>query len=86
MKKSVSAPTLDLHGFRVDEVAAAVDRFLMQAKSKGWKRIRIVTGKGTGAVQKTCVEYLRMGGYPFEFEKQEGGKVNSGVLVVFTDD
>lgn len=79
-------PLLDLHGFRKDEVFDAVDRFLVQAMKKGQKRVRVMTGKGTGEVKKTVIEYLRLGGYPFEIEKMENGSRNEGVLIVILDD
>jgi DNA-nicking Smr family endonuclease len=78
-------PLLDLHGFKTDDVRDAVDRFLVQSMKKGQKRVRIMTGKGTGAVKKVVTEYLRLGGYPFEAERMENGARNEGVLVVFLD-
>jgi DNA mismatch repair protein MutS2 len=75
-------PLLDLHGFKTDEVADAVDKFLVQSSRKGHPRVRIMTGKGTGAVKKTVMEYLKLGGFPFEAEKMAGGGRNEGVLVV----
>jgi dsDNA-specific endonuclease/ATPase MutS2 len=53
---------------------------------KGAKRVRIMTGKGSGQVRKVVTDYLRKGGYPFEQEKLPGGGRNEGVLVVFLDD
>jgi DNA-nicking Smr family endonuclease len=78
-------PLLDLHGFKTDDVRDAVDRFLVQSMKKGQERVRIMTGKGTGAVKKVVTEYLRLGGYPFEAERMENGARNDGVLVVFLD-
>ena len=82
MAKPIS--TLDLHGFKTEDVPTAVDRFLMQASQRGFSKVRIMTGKGTGAVRKAVAAYLNLGGYPFEVEKLESGKPNEGVLVVFT--
>ena len=78
-------PLLDLHGYRVADVADAVDRFLVQSTRKGAPRARIMTGKGTGQVKKAVMDYLRLGGYPYELEKMPDGKRNEGVLVVFLD-
>ncbi len=77
---------LDLHGYRTEDVPDAVDRFLIKAQRAGQKRVRIMTGKGTGQVKKTVVNYLRLGGFPFEEERMENGRRNEGVLVVFLDD
>lgn len=81
-----SLPLLDLHGYKVDDVPDAVDRFLVQSGRKGVKRVRIMTGKGTGAVKKAVLEYLRLGGFPFQIEKLDSGVKNEGVLIVFLDD
>ncbi len=74
----MSAPTLDLHGFTQDEALSAVDAFLMRHQSK--TRLRIVTGKGKGVLQKAVAQYLKTAGYPFDYEKG-----NTGVLLVFGD-
>lgn len=73
--------TLDLHGYKTDEVFDAVDSFIVRSQKKGLHSVRLMTGKGTGAVQKKVIEYLRLGGYPYKFEKQKDGKANEGVLV-----
>ncbi len=83
MKKQ---PLLDLHGYKVEDVADAVDRFLVQSQRKGAPRVRIMTGKGTGQVKKAVMEYLKLGGYPYEFERMENGARNEGVLVVILED
>ena len=73
---------LDLHGFKVDEVMEALDKFLIQANAKSLSRARIMTGKGTGAVQKKVIQLLKQAQYPWHFEKLSNGKDNEGVLVV----
>lgn len=77
--------TIDLHGFRLEDVEREVDRFLMSLSSTNLKRARIVTGKGSGAVQKATIAYLRQAGYQFAFEKLPNGKENTGVLILFLD-
>ena len=79
-------PLLDLHGYKTADVPDAVDRFLMRNMRAGVKRVRIMTGKGTGQVKKVVTDYLRLGGYPFEPERDRQGGKNDGVLVVFLDD
>lgn len=83
MPPSAKEPLLDLHGFTLEEVDDAVDRFLVQSNKRGVPRARIMTGKGTGAVQKAVAGYLKRAGYSFEHERLPGGKRNEGVLVVF---
>ncbi len=73
---------LDLHGCRVEEVADKVDRFLVRAMEANLDKIRIVTGKGKGLVQKETIRYLKLGNYPWTYEKLPNGKPNEGVLVI----
>ena len=83
--KQKNAPTLDLHGYKQDEVADAVDGFIMSACRKGAKTVRIMPGKGKGIVKKEVMQYLKRAGYPWRYEKTPNGKNNEGVLVVFMD-
>ncbi len=73
---------LDLHGYRADAVEQAVDQFLMKLSDSSLKKARIMTGKGTGVVQKLVVGYLKKAGYPWSFEKLSNGKNNEGCLVI----
>ena len=81
-----AGPTLDLHGFAKDDVHAALDRFLVQASERGVTSVRVMTGKGTGVVQKEVIRLLKQGHYPWKFEKLANGTENTGVLVVFVGD
>jgi DNA-nicking Smr family endonuclease len=85
-KKSASGPTLDLHGFKKEDVHARLDRFLMDVTARGAKQVRVMTGKGTGVVQAEVIRLLKQGQYPWKFEKQANGTENTGVLVVFVGD
>ena len=76
---------LDMHGYREEQVANAIDQFLRQAESKGLSQVRIMTGKGKGIVKKENLAYLKAAGYPWKYEKLSNGKDNEGVLIVFVD-
>jgi DNA-nicking Smr family endonuclease len=73
---------LDLHGCRADEIPAKVDRFIVEAQNAGLRRVRIMTGKGKGIVQKEVIAYLKLGKYPWNFETTAKRERNEGVLVV----
>lgn len=77
-RESKSIPELDLHGFRIDEVPDAVDRFLVKETNRGSAQVRIIHGRGTGAVKKKTIEWLKLGGYQHRSE-------NEGALIVFMD-
>lgn len=72
-------PTLDLHGYVVADVVDAVDRFLVNCQKKGVHKARIITGRGTGAVRKAALDWLKRGGFPYSVE-------NEGSYVVHLDD
>jgi DNA-nicking Smr family endonuclease len=82
--KIPSVPTLDLHGLREAEVFDKVDAFLRSPKAQKAPQVRIMPGKGKGIVQKKLIEYLKLGGFPWAYEKDGQGKVNEGVIVVYT--
>ncbi len=77
MKK---APTLDLHGFKTEDVFDAVESFLR--KHERTREVRIMPGKGSGKVKAKVIEYLKLANYPYNFERLSNGQVNDGVLIV----
>ncbi|MBN2030256.1 endonuclease MutS2 [bacterium] len=50
---------IDLRGMRVDEVVAAVEKYLEDATMGGFSQIRIIHGKGTGALRKEVNRLLK---------------------------
>jgi DNA mismatch repair protein MutS2 len=49
---------LDLRGARADEALAELDRYLNNAAVAGYDRVRVVHGKGTGALRNAVREAL----------------------------
>jgi DNA-nicking Smr family endonuclease len=41
--------SFDLHSFSPEDVASAVDAYLEEAKRAGFREVRLIHGKGTGA-------------------------------------
>ena len=74
-------PTLDLHGFKVDEVFDALETFL--SKHASAERVRIIPGKGSGKVMAQVKDYLSKAHYPSQLERNDKGAVNEGSLIVF---
>lgn len=72
--------TLDLHGYSVEEALEALDRFLYRSTKE--PRLKVMTGKGTGAIFKAVTEYLKQGKYQWEFETVNK-QPNKGVLIIF---
>lgn len=79
--KTDKIPTLDLHGYKVDEVFDAVEAFLQ--KNSNADRVRIIPGKGSGKVMAKVKDYLTKAHFPCRTEKNEKGVANEGSLIVF---
>ena len=73
-------PTLDLHGFKMDEVFDAVEAFLRKHEDE--HQVRIMPGKGTGKVKSQVIDYLKKANYPWSYERMANGQTNDGVMIV----
>lgn len=68
---------LNIIGMRVDEAMVALDRYLDRCRLKGFKRVRIIHGLGSGALRKATHEYCKS--HPKFIEKCElGGEFEGG--------
>ena len=76
-------PTLDLHGFKTEDVFDAVEKFL--TKNTNSKQVRIMPGKGTGKVKAEVERYLKLAGYHWSAERLPSGKTNDGVMTVYME-
>mgnify|MGYP001307230829 CR=1 FL=1 len=76
-----AGPELDLRGLRVDEALNTVDVALNDAALDGVGELRIIHGKGTGALRRAIREYLA--GHPLVVSAADGeGAGGDGVTVV----
>jgi DNA-nicking Smr family endonuclease len=50
---------LDLHAFRAEEVKSLVPEYLEECLKRGIYQVRIIHGKGTGALRRTVQSLLR---------------------------
>ena len=73
---------LDLRGLRVSEVGGLVDRALDQAILGGLGELRIIHGKGTGALRETVSELLSNDGRVSGFRLGGPGEGGAGVTIV----
>jgi DNA mismatch repair protein MutS2 len=75
-----SSTELDLRGLRVDEALGRVDEALNDAALDGASSVRLIHGKGTGALRRAIRDYL--GGHPLVMSAQDGeGPGGDGVTV-----
>ena len=83
MSKSASVSTeINLLGRTVDEAIAELDKYLDDAYIAHLKSVRIVHGKGTGALRKGIHDYLRRQKHVSSFHLGEFGEGDAGVTIV----
>jgi DNA mismatch repair protein MutS2 len=75
-------PEIDLRGMRVDEAIAAVDKFLDDALLAGWNEVRLIHGKGTGALRQSISNFLKKHPQTQRFHEAAMGEGDYGVTVV----
>jgi len=80
---SSRGPTLDLHGYKTDEVFDALEAFF--AKHAKASKLTLMPGKGSGKVRAKVIEYLKLGNYPWSYERLPNGSTNEGVLIVYME-
>ena len=83
MSKSASVRTeINLLGKTVDEAVAELDKYLDDAYLAHLSSVRIVHGKGTGALRKGVHNYLKRLKYVDNFHLAEFGEGDAGVTIV----
>ena len=83
MGKSLSvSPEINLLGKTVDEAVAELDKYLDDALLSHLNTVRVVHGKGTGALRKGIHEYLRRQKHVKSYRLAEFGEGDAGVTIV----
>lgn len=83
MSKSSSVRTeINLLGKTVDEAISELDKYLDDAYLAHLSSVRIVHGKGTGALRKGVHNYLKRLKYVEDFHLAEFGEGDAGVTIV----
>ena len=73
---------VDVRGFIGDDAIFVVDKFLDDAVLSGLVNVRIIHGKGTGALRKALWDYFKRDKRIAEFRMGTFGEGDSGVTVV----
>lgn len=82
MSKSLSvSPEINLLGKTVDEAVAELDKYLDDALLSHLNSVRVVHGKGTGALRKGIHEYLRRQKHVKSYRLAEFGEGDAGVTI-----
>ena len=83
MNKSLSvSPEINLLGKTVDEAVSELDKYLDDALLSHLNSVRVVHGKGTGALRKGIHEYLRRQKHVKSYRLAEYGEGDAGVTIV----
>nr|WP_178634393.1 endonuclease MutS2 [uncultured Mediterraneibacter sp.] len=83
MGKTLSVrPEINLLGRTVDEAVAELDKYLDDAILAHLNSVRVVHGKGTGALRKGIHEYLRRQKHVKSYHLAEFGEGDAGVTIV----
>lgn len=85
-KSSTISPEIKLLGLRPDEAISKLDKYLDDAYIAHLGSVRIVHGKGTGALREAVRDYLRTQSIVSSFHLAEYGEGDSGVTIAnFTE-
>ena len=83
MSKSFSiSPEINLLGKTVDEAIAALDKYLDDAYLAHLSTVRVVHGKGTGALRSAVQSHLKRSKIVKEYRLGEYGEGDAGVTIV----
>lgn len=75
-------PEINLLGMTVDDAVMELDKYLDDACLSHLNQVRVVHGKGTGALRKGVHEYLKRQSYVKSFRLGEFGEGDAGVTIV----
>jgi DNA mismatch repair protein MutS2 len=81
-KAATISTEINLIGKTVDEAIAALDKYLDDAYISHISSVRIVHGKGTGALRQAVHQYLKRISYVKSFSLGEYGEGDAGVTIV----
>ena len=81
-KSASISPEINLLGKTVDEALAALDKYLDDAYMSHLNNVRVVHGKGTGALRAAVHKYLKGIRYVKSFRLGEFGEGDAGVTIV----
>lgn len=81
-KSSYISQEINLLGMTTDEAIARLDKYLDDAYLSSLSTVRVVHGKGTGALRKAVHEYLRRQKHVKSYRLGEYGEGDAGVTIV----
>ena len=82
VERNISIKDIIDLGNTVDEAIARLEKYLDDAMIAGLTSVRVVHGKGTGALRKGIHEYLRKLKFVKTYKLAEFGEGDAGVTIV----
>jgi DNA mismatch repair protein MutS2 len=79
---TLTSADLDIRGLRVEDAMIRLDEFLDNAVRDGMSRIRIIHGRGTGALREAAREHLTDHVLVRSYRRQGASPVTDGVTLV----
>ena len=73
---------ISFRGYTVDEAVLELDKYLDDAKLAGLKEVRVIHGKGTGALRAGLHDFLKFNESVKSYKLAEYGEGDAGVTVV----
>jgi DNA-nicking Smr family endonuclease len=77
--------TLDLHPFRPDEIRDVTTEYLLAARAKGFRQVRLIHGRGTGVQRDNVQSLLRKLDFVQEFHDADPTGGGWGATVVLLE-
>ena len=74
---------LDLHTFRPSEVGSLVPDYIELARESGYKRVRVIHGKGIGTLRETVHALLKRHPYVESYELAGASEGGWGATIVY---
>lgn len=75
-------PEINLIGLTVDEALSQLDKYLDDALLSNLSQVRVIHGKGTGALRKAVQDYLKKQSHVAAYRSGEFGEGDMGVTIV----
>ncbi len=76
------SPEINLLGMTTDEAIMALDKYLDDARMSHLESVRVVHGKGTGALRNAVQNYLRKQKWVHSYRAGDFGEGDAGVTIV----
>lgn len=74
--------TLDLHPFRPDEIRDVVTEYLIEARGRGFRQVRLIHGRGIGVQRNNVQSLLRKLDFVEDFHDADPSGGGWGATVV----